>query len=70
MGIARYSRKCPACDKYIFAGQEVAKQRVNRRIVWVHKECKESRDYKKSRLEKEIKQLDNDFKQTVEKRTE
>ena len=70
MAKARYSRRCPTCQKYIFVGAEVTKQRIDKKIVWVHKECWKPMDYMKSRLAREIKQLDNDFKKTIEKKHE
>ncbi len=55
-GVAHYSRKCPLCHQYIFAGGGVARRRMGGRFVWVHQDC-----YMPARLEREIKRLDREF---------
>ena len=60
-GVARYSRKCPKCGNYIFTGNKIARQKVGKRIVWVHESC-----YIPARLEKEVKKLDTEFKRVID----
>jgi len=67
MGIARVSKKCPACGEYIWVGEKIAKQKIGKKIEWVHEACYKPRWFtkKRSRLAKETKKLDENFWKTV-----
>jgi predicted nucleic-acid-binding Zn-ribbon protein len=60
MPTAKYFRKCPKCKEMIFVGNEIAKTKIEGKIVWVHESC-----FMPVQLGKEMKSLDADFRRTV-----